>query len=246
MYPVWVILWSALAAPTFFSSSFLSSGDIGRIRSSNATEKGIRGSPGLFSSIQALIFGSLCKFQVRKLFATIRFLPFILLPQIVLFTQINQIRDWFGGQKHQGINNIDLERELAQCVKHVKKIGSAEAIDFMRISGRYSLFKELGYRAWRSFSSERMVNEKSNHLQGGSSELQFHRWGKTKKGRSAKTNIFHWILGRYSRLKELGYRAVLFFIVLKQKFPILPLCSSILLCARPFRLLWGLCRFFQW
>jgi len=32
-----------------------------------------------------------------------------------------------------------------------RKFGSAETIDIMRISGRYSLFNELGYRAMTLF-----------------------------------------------------------------------------------------------
>lgn len=59
VYPACVILGRALVVPIFCSSSFFSSGDMSARRSSKATEKGMRGSPGLFSSIQALIFGSL-------------------------------------------------------------------------------------------------------------------------------------------------------------------------------------------
>lgn len=59
VYPACVILPNPLVAPTFFSSSALSSADKGARRSSSATEKGMSGSPGLLASIQALILGSL-------------------------------------------------------------------------------------------------------------------------------------------------------------------------------------------
>ena len=59
VYPAWVILPSALVAPTFFSSSAFSSAGKGARRSSRATEKGMSGSPGLLASIHALILGSL-------------------------------------------------------------------------------------------------------------------------------------------------------------------------------------------
>ena len=59
VYPACVILPNALVAPRFFSSSALSSADNGARRSSSATEKGMRGSPGLLASIQALILGNL-------------------------------------------------------------------------------------------------------------------------------------------------------------------------------------------
>ena len=59
VYPAWVILPSALVAPTFFSSSAFSSAGKGARRSSRATEKGMSGSPGLLASIHALIRGSL-------------------------------------------------------------------------------------------------------------------------------------------------------------------------------------------
>lgn len=59
LYPACVILGRALTAPTFSSSAFFSSGvESAERRSSKATEKGMSGSPGLFSSIQALILGN--------------------------------------------------------------------------------------------------------------------------------------------------------------------------------------------
>lgn len=54
-----MILPIALVVPIFFSSSSRSLSLMWNSRSSSATEKGISKSPGLFSSIQALILGSL-------------------------------------------------------------------------------------------------------------------------------------------------------------------------------------------
>ena len=58
VYPAVVIFPSAEDAPPL-ASSFCSSGSNDDRRSSSETENGISGSPGLCSSIQALIFGSL-------------------------------------------------------------------------------------------------------------------------------------------------------------------------------------------
>jgi hypothetical protein len=66
VYPACVILFNALVALMFFSSSAFSSADKGARRSSSATEKGISGSPGLFASIQALIRGNLSLIQLTS------------------------------------------------------------------------------------------------------------------------------------------------------------------------------------
>jgi len=63
VYPACVILPNALIEPRFFSSSAFSSADKGARRSSSATEKGMSGSPELFTSIQALIRGNLSLLQ---------------------------------------------------------------------------------------------------------------------------------------------------------------------------------------
>jgi len=57
-YPAWVILGKALLATTFSSSAFLSSEAKGASRSSNDTENGMRGSPGLLVSIHCFILGN--------------------------------------------------------------------------------------------------------------------------------------------------------------------------------------------
>ena len=69
-YPAVVILPRALGlpfgSPNFSLSSIFSSSDMLTRRSSRATLNGMRASPGLFSSIQALILGNHLFFFLTK------------------------------------------------------------------------------------------------------------------------------------------------------------------------------------
>ena len=80
------------------------------------------GSPGLFVSIHALILGNLLKDHQRQISAETGDAPFVLLPNIILFTQVHQVSDWLGGKKLQTVHNIYLNMTCQQIAGHRRKV----------------------------------------------------------------------------------------------------------------------------
>ena len=92
----------------FLSSDSRSSSDSFRSLSSRETENGIRGSPGLLVSIQALIFGSLRETVNTCVRELKRDRPFILFPDVIFFSEVYQVCDGFCGEELKGIDDINL------------------------------------------------------------------------------------------------------------------------------------------
>ena len=92
----------------FLSSDSRSSSDSLRSLSSRETESGIRGSPGLLVSIQALIFGNLNETVSTCVTGLKQDGPFIPFPDVILFAEVYQVCDGFCGEELKGIDDIDL------------------------------------------------------------------------------------------------------------------------------------------
>jgi len=123
VYPAWVILGRAPVAPTLASSSFFSSEVIRARRSSRATENGIRGSPGLFVSIHALILGSLPRHQQATQYSlSLMNSPFILLANVIPFTQVDKVCDGLCGEELEAIDDVYLRRAKNQYRKRRSRL----------------------------------------------------------------------------------------------------------------------------
>ena len=78
----------------------------------------MRGSPGLFWSIQPLIFGSLrtkdCVSDMADKGLHEKS-PFVLLPHIVSLTQIDKICHGLSGEEGQGVDHVNLKRFVSRA-----------------------------------------------------------------------------------------------------------------------------------
>lgn len=70
----------------------------------------MRGSPGLFSSIQALIFASLKDIRMRS-WQEGGDVPFVLFADKVLFAQVDEVGDGFCGEELETVDDVNLMRK---------------------------------------------------------------------------------------------------------------------------------------
>jgi hypothetical protein len=108
----------------FLSSDSLSSSDNLRSLSSRETENGIRVSPGLLVSIQALIFGSLSEIMSTCVKGLEQGGPFILFPDVILFAEVHQVCDGLCGEELKGIDDIDLRARQIPDLNWKIRLGS--------------------------------------------------------------------------------------------------------------------------